>query len=488
MKFYKKPGFYLGLISLLTTCFLFFQLIHLNVLPTIFLAILIVIFLILLAIVFLLALNKNIVLTIIGCVLAVVLSITSGFGSYYLMRTNGALDEMTQSSDKEKHKIVLYALKSSPLTSDADLDGQTIGILKNNAKTYTDQAISKLESEDRYFKISEYDSMIQLVNDFKGQKIDLMMVDSSNISVIEDLEDQEDFSDEVKEIYTYTYYVKKVNTSTTTDVTSKTFSVLISGSDSRGSIDETSRSDVDMVVTVNPTTHMILMTSIPRDYYVTTVCDESMGCANGQKDKLTHTGLHGVETTEMTIENLLDMDINYNVKVGFETVTQLVDTLGGVTVNNPQEFTAQGYTFAAGNIELNGEQALAFSRERYSFESGDRERGKNQMRVLTGILNKLMSPSILTNYSSIMESLSSTFHTNMSMDDISALVKNQLSSGSSWKIYTNSLDGSGGTDYCYELGDNASVVYPDDTSISEAKTDIEAVTMGEEPPYTIAQS
>ena len=109
------------------------------------------------------------------------------------------------------------------------------------------------------------------------------------------------------------------------------------------------------------------------------------------------------------------------------------------------------------------------------------------MRVLTGILNKLMSPSILTNYASIMQSLASTFHTNMGMDDISALVKSQLSNGGSWKIYSNSLDGNGGTDYCYELGDNASVVYPDENSISEAKTDIEAVTMGEEPPYVISQ-
>lgn len=203
---------------------------------------------------------------------------------------------------------------------------------------------------------------------------------------------------------------------------------------------------------------------------------------------MTHTGLHGVETTEMTIENLLDIDINYNVKVGFETLTQLVDTLGGITVNNPQEFTAQGYTFAAGNIDLNGQQALAFSRERYSFESGDRERGRNQIRVLTGILNKMMSPSILSNYASIMNSLSSTFHTNMSMDDISTLVKSQLDSMSSWQFYSYSLNGNGGQEYCYELGDEASVVYPDDTSISEFKTDMNAISLGETPPYTVSQS
>ena len=326
------------------------------------------------------------------------------------------------------------------------------------------------------------------MNDFKGQKIDLIMIDSSNIAVIEDMENQENFSDEIKELYTYTYYVKKSNTADATDVSLETFTILISGSDSRGSIDEVSRSDVDLLMTINPVTHQILMTSIPRDYYITTVCSEGMGCANGQKDKLTHTGLHGVETTEMTIENLLDIDINYNVKVGFETLTQLVDTLGGITVNNPQEFTAQGYTFVAGNIDLNGQQALAFSRERYSFERGDRERGRNQIRVLTGILNKVMSPSILSNYASIMNSLSSTFHTNMSMDDISTLVKSQLDSMSSWQLYSYSLNGNGGQEYCYELGDEASVVYPDDTSISEFKTDMNAISLGETPPYTVSQS
>ena len=488
MKFYKKPSFYCSLVSLIALLFLFFQLKRLNVLPTKYFGILLVIALIVVAVIFLLALNKRIVLTIIGSVLALAMTITSVFASYYVMSTNGALNKITETSNKEKHTVILYALKTSPLKDYNGLDGQSIGILENNSKTYVDKGLSEIKKEGKSFNTQNYNSIIQLVNDFKGQKIDLIMIDSSNIAVIEDMENQENFSDEIKELYTYTYYVKKSNTADATDVSLETFTILISGSDSRGSIDEVSRSDVDLLMTINPVTHQILMTSIPRDYYITTVCSEGMGCANGQKDKLTHTGLHGVETTEMTIENLLDIDINYNVKVGFETLTQLVDTLGGITVNNPQEFTAQGYTFVAGNIDLNGQQALAFSRERYSFESGDRERGRNQIRVLTGILNKVMSPSILSNYASIMNSLSSTFHTNMSMDDISTLVKSQLDSMSSWQFYSYSLNGNGGQEYCYELGDEASVVYPDDTSISEFKTDMNAISLGETPPYTVSQS
>lgn len=488
MKIFKKPSFYCCLINLVATLFLFIQLKRLDVLPSKYFVILLLLCLILIAITFLLSINKRFFTSVIASVLAIIMALSTSFASYYVVSTHGALNKITESKNKEKHTIVLYALKTSPLENENGIDGQTIGVLENNSKSYVDKALSKIKKEGKNFNTQSYSSIIQLVNDFKGQKIDLMMIDSANLSIIEDMENQENFSDEVKELYTYTYYVKKSNTAKETDVSLETFTILISGSDSRGSIDEVSRSDVDLLVTVNPVTHEILMTSIPRDYYVTTVCEESMGCANGQKDKLTHTGLHGVETTEMTIENLLDIDINYNVKVGFETLTQLVDTLGGITVNNPQEFTAQGYTFAAGEISLNGQQALAFSRERYSFESGDRERGRNQIRVLTGILNKMMSPSILPNYASIMSSLSSTFHTNMSMDDISVLVKSQLDSMASWQFYSYSLNGTSGQEYCYELGDEASVVYPDETSISEAKTDMNAISLGEKPPYTISQS
>ncbi len=141
--------------------------------------------------VFLLAFSKHLVVSIIGCVLAVVLALGSGLGSYDLINTSGALSTMTQNKTIEKHAIVLYALKTSPLKSEDDLKGQTIGILKNNARKYTDKACSELKSYGKKFTVQEYDSTIQLVNDFKGQKIDLMMIDSSNLTMIEDLEGQE---------------------------------------------------------------------------------------------------------------------------------------------------------------------------------------------------------------------------------------------------------------------------------------------------------
>lgn len=484
---WKNPVFYLSILMVVVVAFLFFQIVKLNLLPNTLVGIIGVVLLIfiVLTILFGLVLGRSRKgFRIFGIILSIVLIGTSCFGSYYLMNANGALDRIASDSNYDRHTIQLYAVKHSSLNSEKDLNGQIIGILKNNQRTYVNKVIKQLKADkDIKFTTKTYDSSVELVNDFLGQKIDCMMIDASNLSVMEEMDGRQDIRSEIKSIYKYTYYVKKADTSSTADVTSDVFTVLISGSDSRGSINETSRSDVDMLVTVNPKTHVVLMTSIPRDYYVETACEASMGCGNGEKDKLTHTGLHGIDTTEMTIEKFMDMDINYHVKVGFSTLSNLVDELGGITVNNPQSFSTGNYSFQQGNIELNGEQALAFARERYSFTEGDKERGRNQMRVLTGILNKVMSPSILKNYQGIMSTLADSFQTNMDTDDISALVKEQLSSKASWKIYTTSLDGTTGTAYCYELGDNASVVFPDDNSISEAKTNIQAVEHGEDPPY-----
>ena len=245
---------------------------------------------------------------------------------------------------------------------------------------------------------------------------------------------------------------------------------------------------MNLLATVNPESHEILLISIPRDYYVETVCEPDMGCMNGAMDKLTHTGLHGPETTEITLEKLFDTSINYNVRVNFSSLVDVVDELGGVELYNPEAFTSlSGPTFQQGDITLNGQQALAFVRERYAFTDGDRARGRNQMRVLTAIINKMMSPKILTNFSGIMNSLSSCFETNMSEKDIKALVQAQLADPAKWTIYSYSVTGSGGTDYAAELGDNAYVMYPDQAMVDNAKADIQAVLSGEPAPFVNPQ-
>lgn len=214
----------------------------------------------------------------------------------------------------------------------------------------------------------------------------------------------EEISEEIVPVLQGYFDAPETNTAQSVDTALEPFTVYTSRiATQENELLKNSRSDVNLLATVNPQTHEILLVSILRDYYVETVCEPDMGCMIGAMDKLTHTGLHGPETTEMTLEKLFGIDINYNVRVNFSSLVKVVDELGGVTVYNPEAFTSYaGISFPAGDINLNGDEALAFVRERYSFADGDRARGRNQMRVLSAIIDKCMSPKILTNFNGIM--------------------------------------------------------------------------------------
>lgn len=259
---------------------------------------------------------------------------------------------------------------------------------------------------------------------------------------------------------------------------------MISGSDTRGGFDENGRSDVIMIATVNPKTHTILLTSVPRDFYVTTACDAGDGCMQGALDKITHTGIHGTNTTKRTVEQLLGIEINYTFKVGFDTVTDLVDALGGVDVNVEPGYATNsfaalsGFSVHEGVNHLNGEQALAFARERYSYTEGDRQRTKNQQQVLMGIVKEATKPSVITNYAAIMDTMANTFSTTMSNAEITDLIKYQLNNNPTWKMEQYMVDGTGDTLMCAELGDAASVMVPDQSTVKMAKDKINAVLAG----------
>ena len=256
------------------------------------------------------------------------------------------------------------------------------------------------------------------------------------------------------------------------DVTKDSFNVYISGIDTSGPIGNISRTDVNMIMTVNPNTKTILLTSIPRDYYVELA-------TKGQMDKLTHSGLYGIDETTKTVENLFGIDINYYAKVNFTTVVKLVDVLGGITVNSDYAFTSRvgGYNFVAGPNQLNGEQALAFARERYSFTSGDNQRVKNQQAVIAAIINKVTgSSAILTKYNSILNSVEDNLQTSMSQKDITSLVKMQLGDMSGWNINQQSVTGTGKSTPVYSMPNSyVYVMEPDMSTVESATTAIKAV-------------
>ena len=204
----------------------------------------------------------------------------------------------------------------------------------------------------------------------------------------------------------------------------------------------------------------------------------------GALDKITHTGMHGTNTTKRTVEQLLGIEINYTFKVGFDTVTDLVNAVGGIDVTVEPGYEcnnflhAPGLSVHAGVNHLNGEQALGYARERYAYTEGDRQRTKNQQQVLMGIIDKITSPAIVTNYASIMDSMANTFSTTMSNDEITDLIKYQLNKNPKWKMEQYMVDGTGDTLMCAELGDAASVMVPDQSTVKKAKDKISAVLAG----------
>ena len=285
------------------------------------------------------------------------------------------------------------------------------------------------------------------------------------------------FDQDTKVLKSYTYETKAADISKNVDVTKDPFNIYISGIDTYGTISTVSRSDVNMIATVNPKTHQILLTSIPRDYYV------PQPCQGGQTDKLTHTGIFGVDCTVETVENYFGIDINYYVRVNFSSVENIVNALGGITVNNPVAFTASDgtYSYEAGEVYMDGAKALRFARERYNLGGGDRDRGKNQMRVITGIINKAISPSIITNYTSILDAVSGSFQTNMSNSEMTSLIKMQINDMSGWDIEQISVNGTGnGSAWSPANGFNSWVMEPNVNTVKRAVEVIKKVENGED--------
>ena len=280
----------------------------------------------------------------------------------------------------------------------------------------------------------------------------------------------------------YTYKIKKNVSSDASSSDKNVFNIYISGIDTYGSISTVSRSDVNIILTVNMNTHKILMTTTPRDSYVK-IPD---GGAD-QYDKLTHAGIYGIETSEKTLENLYDIDIDYYARLNFTSFMNLIDAIGGVTIYNDQAFTihldtGNDYSFEVGNIDLSsGEEALAFVRERYDLNNGDYDRGNNQIKVVQAIVNKLTSLNSVSNYSSITSTLTDSIQTNMSLDTMMDLANTQLDSCKKFTITSQEVTGTGSTGELTSYAMPTASLYMiqlDDASVSSASQAIKDVMEG----------
>lgn len=252
--------------------------------------------------------------------------------------------------------------------------------------------------------------------------------------------------------------------------TSESFNVYISGIDTFGEIQTESRSDVNIVATVNPRTNKILLTTVPRDAYVKI----ALG-GNDEYDKLTHAGNYGVESSMKTLANLLDVEIDAYVRINFTSFIESIDKLGGVTIDNPTEFTSYGEHFPAGNIQLDGKRALVYSRERKSLQGGDIDRGKNQQRVIQGVIDKVSSIRTLKGYNAVLEILGESIQTNMSNDNVRSLINKQLAELRGWSTESYSVTGKGQTGGLPSYAMPGAELYMyvlDESSVKEAKSKI----------------
>lgn len=483
----KVFGIIFSVLLVAATMYLLFNIIKLNVLPTKLLFLMTIVF-VLLDLIFILLLcfsTKGVVSKIICIIFALAISLGSCLGGYYMSKTGGLLSSMTNVAKHSKNTVSIVVKESSDMKKKTDLAGRSVGTLANINTTGSKKILKELTNSGISMEQKEFGSLTEMLESFYNGEVDSIVISESSRSQITDIDAYKDFDNNTRVVYQTSYKVENTDkANAVSNITTTPFNVLISGSDTRGGFDENGRSDVIMVATVNPKTGTILLTSVPRDFYVTTACDAGDGCQQGALDKITHTGIHGTNTTKRTVEQLLGIEINYTFKVGFDTVTDIVDAVGGIDVNVEPGYEcsnflhAPGLSVHAGVNHLNGEQALGYARERYAYSEGDRQRTKNQQQVLMGIVDKITSPAIVTNYASIMDSMSDTFSTTMSSQEISDLIKYQLNSNPKWKMEQYMVNGTGDTLMCAELGNAAYVMVPDQSTVTTAKNKINAVLAG----------
>lgn len=482
-KVLRGIGIVLSILLVVASFYLLYQLIKINVLPTKLLFLITIIFVLLDAIFALLLCyyTRAVVSKIICVVITLVLVFGSCIGGFYISKTGSLLTNITNVTKHAKNTVSVVVKQSSDIKNKSQLNGLSVGTLRTIGTQGSSKALKELSKDGILMNQSEYDSLSAMLEAFYKGEVDSIIINESSRSQILDMESYADFDNNTRVVYQTSYKVENTDkANAVTDITSKPFNVLISGSDTRGGFDENGRSDVIMVATINPKTSTILLTSVPRDFYVTTACDAADGCMQGALDKITHTGIHGTNTTKRTVEQLLGVEINYTFKVGFDTVTDLVDALGGVDVYVEPGYAVTTSTFSVheGTNHLDGEHALAYARERYSYTEGDRQRTKNQQQVLMGIVNEATKPSVITKYASIMDAMANTFSTTMSNEEISDLIKYQINNNPKWKIEQYMVDGTGDTLMCAELGDAASVMVPNQSTVKMAKDKINAVLAG----------
>ena len=410
-------------------------------------------------------------------VLLVIFSIIAAISLFAFKSLIDVADNMNESASYSEIEMSVVVPADSSISDVTELS--SVQAPTNADGSNIDALISQIKSDKGVDLATEtVDSYQAAYENLINGSSQAMVLSSAYSSLLELSYD--DYESNLKTIYTYK--IKKSVSSEAKSSDANVFNIYISGIDTYGSISTVSRSDVNIILTVNMNTHKILMTTTPRDSYV-----QIPDGGADQYDKLTHAGIYGVETSEKTLENLYGIDIDYYARLNFTSFMNLIDAIGGVTIYNDQAFTihldtGNDYSFEVGNIDLSsGEEALAFVRERYDLDNGDYDRGNNQIKVVQSIVNKLTSLNSVSNYSSIISTLTDSIQTDMSLDTMMSLANTQLDSGKKFTITSQEVTGTGSTGELTSYAMPTASLYMiqlDDASVASASQAIKDVMEG----------
>lgn len=401
-------------------------------------------------------------------------------GADYLKKTDEVFDNVTNLTDKMANTVSLVGLKKDNIEKVTDLNDKTVGTVPEADPEGISKGLQELQTKANV-SVQDYPDVLSCVQALYDGGVQAVLIPDNTRQIIHETEGFFEFQTDSNVLQQTVWYTDRTKSAandpdSVADITRDPFTVLISGNDSYGSLNENSRSDVNMLLTIDPRTQVVLITSIPRDAYLTMSCKKDETACSPVDDKLTHTGLYGVGTTESTIEDYLGIEINYTVRVNFSSLVNLLDAMGGIDVEIPEglevdTFYANGTEgVKAGWNHLEGERALAFARERHAYQDGDNQRIRNQQQVMRALIDKIISPELLFRYPALMDAVSVAFETNMPADQIKSFLRYELLRRPNWQIISYAIAGDPDTQLSGTIGSYVAVTVPREEMTEAART------------------
>ena len=470
----KRLGILFCLMELLMSALLVFQIYETGFLPTKIMIIVIAALLVLFLFCVWLVCRKRKWAKIIGLLLTLILFLALGVLNFYTYKVYHTLGQVTGAEYKVDNMVVVVR-KENKAKSITDAADYTFAINSSENEQNLNRMIANVEKQtDSEIETKEYPNVIEAGKALMDREVDAAIYNSAYDALIAD--NMSEYLDSIRVLYQYeikTEVEKKDSNETRERSVDQPFNLYISGIDTLGKISTTSRSDVNMIMTINPQTHTILMTNTPRDYYV--LLPDISGSS---RDKLTHAGIYGIDASMKTIESLYDTELDYYIRVNFTSLVTLIDAMGGIDINSDYEFNAlwKGYHINKGMNHLNGDQTLGYIRERYAFPDGDNQRGKNEQAVMEAIINQLTSTTGITSAPRILSVLSDCMETNMTQAEFSKIINRQISEGAKWTIEKQAVTGRGDMQPTFSGGSQELfVMWPDDNEIKKCAARIDEV-------------